>query len=245
MMPLGLSFAGRDPTMILIWMIAWFLQMGLHEGGHAWAAWWLGDDTAYMMGKRTINPLKHINWHQPMSWISGVAMPLITVITLGFPLGMAWVPVNVARFRNPARDHALVAAAGPGGDFVVALVSFLAFFGLYPLLGDSWTIGSDMAIQSETAGAGVVLLARLAFCSFFASIIYGTFNLIPIPPMDGSRILYYFGNWRMREFLRSIERYGFFIIIVLFWILPGGWVIQPVVRGLTWVFFRAPMAVWD
>lgn len=231
MMPLAVSFESVNGTDVVLWMVAWFVGMGLHEGGHAWAAWWLGDDTAYMMGKRTINPFRHVNWSEPFSVISSVVAPLLTTITMGFPLGMAWVPINPGNFKHPTRDHALVAAAGPGGDLVVAVVCVILYVALYPLLGGQETVA-------------LALLSKLLFYCYFAAIVYGTFNLIPIPPLDGSNILYHFCNLQMREIMDKIRPHGFFIIIILFWVLGGGVIISPVITALMELFFGLPTLVW-
>ncbi|MBP9892926.1 MAG: site-2 protease family protein [Planctomycetes bacterium] len=250
MTPLAVSFAGVDPTYIIIWMIAWFAQMGFHEGGHAWAAWWLGDDTAYVMGKRTMNPLRHVDWNEPTSIFNSVVLPLLTTIMLGFPMGMAWVPVGVHNFRHPARDHAIVAFAGPAGGFLVALLALVGWNLIYPMQplsgGDVFWMLIKHEVPGGASGASklVLLLASLLGAMYFTAIVYSVFNLVPIPPLDGSNVLYYFGNWQLRDLITRIRPYGFFIIVVLFWILPGGVVLQPFIGALVWLFNWVPIAVW-
>ena len=240
-MPLAVAFGEGLGLKLVIGMIAWFVSMGLHEGGHAWAAWRLGDNTAYMLGKRTINPFRHVNWNEPNSVISSVVLPAITSIAFaqpfgqGFvcvPMGMAWVPVNPNNFRHPSRDHAIVAAAGPGGDFICALGAFVLFFAFYPLL---W--------QAD-AGALNNFTLCIIFSTYLTAIVYGVFNLVPIPPLDGSNVLYYFGNWRMREFMDRIRPFGFMIIVGVFWIGGGGRLLNPIIEALLWPFFKLPEMVW-
>ena len=228
---LAVSFADTDATRVVLCMIAWFAQMGFHEGGHAWAAWWLGDDTAYLLGKRTVNPIKHVNWNEPISIFNSVGLPLITSIALGFPMGMAWVLVGLHNFRYPARDHAIVAFAGPAGGFVVALFCFLVNLAFYPQF-----VGSELKIM-----AVLDMLCRLTYVT---AVVYSVFNLVPIPPLDGSRILYFFGNWRLREFMQRLEPYGFFLIVLLFWVLPGGVVLNPFLNALFTPYVHAPVALW-
>lgn len=250
MTPLAVSFAGVDPTYIVIWMIAWFAQMGFHEGGHAWAAWWLGDDTAYMQGKRTVNPLRHVDWNQPVSIFNSVGLPLLSTIALGFPMGMAWVPVGVHNFRHPARDHAIVAFAGPAGGFLVALIALVTWNLIYPMqnLGglDIFRMLLNHQVPYDASGANKLLLvfSNLLGAVYFTAIVYSVFNLVPIPPLDGSNVLYYFGNWRLRELLDRIRPFGFMIVVLLFWILPGGIILQPFVTALVWVYDAVPAALW-
>lgn len=232
MIPLGVTFDDTVVTKLVIGLIAWFAQMGFHEGGHAWAAWKLGDDTAYLMGKRTVNPFAHVNWREPFSVISAVVMPAVTSLYFGIPLGMAWVPVNPSKFRHPLRDNAIVAFAGPAGGFVVAIIFFLLYVAVYPIVS-----GPELS----TAGA---LLYRLIVITYITAIVYSVFNLVPIPPLDGSSILYYFGNEPLRNLLDKIRPYGFMIIVVVFWILGGGRIISPAIDALITPFVKIPPMIW-
>lgn len=232
MMPLGITFDDSAAVKLVIGLIAWFAQMGFHEGGHAWAAYKLGDDTAYLMGKRTVNPFAHVNWREPFSVISAVIMPAVTALYWGFPLGMAWVPVNPSKFRHPMRDHAIVAFAGPAGGFVVAIIFFLLYLAVYPL------------INAPDPTTAQMLLDRLIWLTYITAIVYSVFNLVPIPPLDGSNILYYFGNEGLRSFMDKIRPYGFMIIIVVFWIAGGGVIIAPAISALMWPFIHIPPMIW-
>jgi Zn-dependent protease len=229
---LALSLDQGSGVLLVAGMLAWFLQMGFHEGGHAWTAYKLGDDTAYLKGKVTINPFQHIEWNNPMYVVSAVVMPAITVLTIGFPLGMAWVPVNPGKFRHPERDHAIVALAGPMGGFVVAAIFLVLYVALFPLMGSAQP---SMAQQ---------LLGLILFMTYLTAIVYSVFNLLPVPPLDGSNILYFFANHRLRMVMDQIRPYGFFLIIVLFWILPGGIIIRPAIQGLMWPFIHLPPMIW-
>jgi Zn-dependent protease len=227
---LAISLGEGSGTLLVAGMIAWFLQMGFHEGGHAWAAYWLGDKTAYYLGKRTVNPFRHITWNDPFSVISTVVMPAVTVLTLGFPLGMAWVPVNPSNFRHPLRDHAIVAFAGPAGGFIVALAALILYVALFP--------------ATQQAGAAAALLQLLFVLTYITAIVYSVFNLIPIPPLDGSNILYFFGNETLRGLMDKIRPFGFFIIIAVFWIGNGGVLIRPIIDAMTLPFAKLPAMVW-
>ncbi|MBE7492026.1 MAG: site-2 protease family protein [Planctomycetes bacterium] len=228
---LAVSLGEGAGTKLVAGMIAWFLQMGFHEGGHAYAAYWLGDPTAHHLGKRTVNPFRHVNWNDPFSVISSVVMPAVTVLTLGFPLGMAWVPVNPSNFRHPLRDHAIVAFAGPAGGFVVAAIVLALYLVLFPLMA---RLGAQPA----------QLLQLLFVMTYLTAIVYSVFNLVPIPPLDGSNILYYLGNENLRALMDRIRPFGFFIIIVVFWIFNGGVILEPAIRALLWPLIHLPGEIW-
>ena len=193
-------------------ILAWFIQMGIHEGSHAYAASACGDDTAYLLGKRTFDPFKHINWNEFNSIAMGVGMPIITAMSGNFALGMAWVPVNPLNFRAMRRDSALVAAAGPISNFLLAgfVIVTHGLITLAGLSGAAWNAFDD-----------------ILYAIYKTSLLYGIFNLMPIPPLDGSRILYYFLPMSLRSYMDDVERYGFLILVVCFWILNGGVIFLP------------------
>lgn len=204
-------------SMHLSFILAWFIQMGIHEGSHAWTAWYCGDDTAYLLGKRTFDPLHHINWGEFNSVMLGVILPIMTAMN-GVPMGMAWVPVNPLRFRKMRRDHAIVAAAGPISNFILAVV----------LLGVHFAVRRIMPLAFPD---GVVRATDLlVFAVFITSVVYGAFNAIPLPPLDGSRVLYYFLPMNLRQVMDDIEGYGFWILIALFAFGQGSRIIDPVIN---------------
>ena len=89
-----------DNSMIVLFIGAWFIQMGAHEGAHAYASHYCGDDTAYLLGKRSFNPFNHIEWTNFNSVLLSVVMPCLTAYWGMIPMGMAWVPVNPNRLRT-------------------------------------------------------------------------------------------------------------------------------------------------
>jgi Zn-dependent protease len=180
---------------------AWFIQMGIHEGMHAEAAFRLGDDTASLLGKRTVNPLAHIEWGSLFGIGFSLFLPIYTALTRGFPMGMAWVPLNILRFERPDRDRALVSLAGPAGNFVLSAACLLVHHTILAWLPES------------PATAGVEALCAAVY---FTSIVYGLFNLAPIPPLDGSRVLYWISGDGIRRVMDSIEPFGLFVAILVF-----------------------------
>lgn len=160
----------------------------LHELGHGFVAWKLGDDTAYRAGRLTLNPVKHID-------ITGLLMMVC------FRFGWAKpVPVNMYRFRNPKKGMAITALAGPVTNFLLAFV-FMFVYGLlmHPL---------------SRSDAGRYMLRMLSLGAYISTGL-GIFNLIPIPPLDGSKILLSVLSDENYAKLMRYERYGMILLVAL------------------------------
>jgi len=173
----------------------------LHECAHAIAAYKLGDPTAYLAGRITLNPIKHIDL------VNTLIMPLVTYFIFGIPFGGAKpVPINPYNFQNANKGMMISSIAGPLTNFTLAILGFLGFL---------------LAVKTLPL-KGFALHVNITF--FFAiiaiNILLGVFNLIPIPPLDGSRFLRYFLPWHMKETLDRIEPFG--IMIVFAFIFMGG-----------------------
>lgn len=182
--------------LIAIAIIPLLLAIVVHEVAHGWVARQLGDDTAYLMGRLTLNPLKHID---P---IGTILVPLVLILTVGFAFGWAKpVPVNFNNLRNRRRDTILVAAAGPLANLLMAI---------------AWTLIAKLA--SLLPDSIAILTSPLIYMSMFGMIINAilmVFNLIPIPPTDGGRIATNLLPPRLGYQLSRIEPYGFLIILAL------------------------------
>src|SRR5438093_1560845 len=192
----------------LISYIGLVVLLTFHEFGHAWMAWKCGDDTAKSLGRCSLNPLVHI---EP---IGTVLIPLIQIFAPGagqYLLGWAKpVPVNLLRLRNPRMDDILVSMAGPWMNLALAVVLMgLARLGMLAGLGGVVTFGSQTALIS-------LLL-------FF-------FNLIPIPPLDGSRVLRVLIGMSYETYW-NISRFGFIAIILVLQIEPVTTALYRVTRG--------------
>jgi Zn-dependent protease len=190
------------------------LAMVFHEYAHGWVADRYGDSTAKMEGRLTMNPLAHID---PFGT---VILPLLCLMMPGgFFLGWAKpVPINPARLRNPRRDMALVAAAGPGMNLLLAVASALVLSLLLsadPTLMESWPPRPGQAPRRDLLGMLLVPLAAMALYSVFINVLLMAFNLIPIPPLDGGRILTSLLPAQQAMALGRIEPYGMLIIVAL------------------------------
>ena len=207
------------------------LAIVLHEYAHGWVANRLGDATAREQGRLTMNPLAHVD---P---VGTVILPLLCLLMPGgFFLGWAKpVPVNPARLRNPRRDMALVAAAGPGMNLLLALASALLLsllLSLDPSLADSWPPQPGMAPRRDLSGMLLLPLAVMALYSVFINVLLMMFNLIPIPPLDGGRVLTSLLPARSAAAVGRLEPYGMLIIVGLIALDPQIHVIQTVMGTL-------------
>lgn len=166
-----------------------------HEAAHAWVADRLGDPTARLMGRVTLNPLPHIDLFMT------VLLPLMLLLSPSPVIfgGAKPVPVQTHRMRNPFRGLALVAIAGPASNFLQAL-----------LWAGVASVFLHLGIWDETAkGIDILIIGVLGNLFLMA------FNLIPIPPLDGSRVVLYFLRGEARKSFAQLERYGMFIILGL------------------------------
>ena len=192
---------------VALYAIPVIFSITLHEAAHGYAARYFGDDTAWTLGRVSLNPMKHID---PMGTI---VLPLVLYFATSgaFLFGYAKpVPVNFGRLRSPKRDMIWVALAGPGANFAQALMWGVV---LYLLRG---------------AGIDEPFLLKMCQGGVLVNVVMFVFNLFPIPPLDGGRILVGLLPWRFAVAVSRIEPWGFFIVMALvltkvintFWMLP-------------------------
>lgn len=197
---------------IAIMAVPFLLAVTCHEVAHGLAAWWYGDPTAKLAGRLTLNPLPHLD---PM----GTLVFIITAMTGGFIIGWAKpVPVNPRHFRNVRQGLIVVSAAGAAANVLLA-VAFLAALSL--LRANIPAPGSPLAPYFEP----MYLIAQFGV---IINVVLAVFNLLPIPPLDGSKILAELlpHNWAWRYM--QLERYGMIIIVLL--VVSGAlrFVFQPI-----------------
>lgn len=184
-----------DLTTLIIVFITLVISITLHEAMHAFSSYWLGDDTAKREGRISLNPLRHID---PLLTI---ALPMVTLLLFQIPLLAAKpVPFNPHRIKFDEFGAALTAAAGPFTNFVLAAAS-----------------ASILTLFQGSLGLDLI---RILSIFMIINIGIFVFNMIPIPPLDGSRILYAFSPEPFQRVLASLEQFGFFIIFGLVLMVP-------------------------
>lgn len=205
---------------ILVSIIPVLFAIVLHEVAHGWAAYKLGDKTAYMLGRLSLNPIKHID---P---VGTILVPAVLLLTAGFAFGWAKpVPIDWRNLGNPKRDTAIVALAGPAANLGMAIVWVV-------LTLIATLLPPDMSVLSEP-------LLNMAVVGVFFNILLMVFNLIPIPPTDGGRIAVSLLPANIGSYLSRIEPYGLIIIVVL--MLTGVlWkFIMPIIQTLSQLLYSA------
>ena len=194
-----------DFQTLLIWVIPVLLAITLHEAAHGWTASKFGDHTARMMGRVTLNPVKHID---P---VGTIIVPLaLLIMSTGFIFGWAKpVPINFNALRSPKSGMIWVALAGPGANLIMAIgwlfVAILSF-------------NNNIPIMLKMAGAGI-----------FINILLAVFNLLPIPPLDGSRVISALLPNPLAYKYNQLERFGFVILIGLMFIGGFSYIVWPIV----------------
>lgn len=185
---------------ISVWTLPILLAVTLHEAAHGWVAMKLGDPTAKVLGRVTFNPFKHID---PMGTI---IIPVLMLLLSGGRMMFGFakpVPVDFQRLRNPRSGMILVAAAGPGMNLALAVLSAAALHLAFMLDGDA----RDWVAQN----LGNAL---------WINILLAVFNMLPIPPLDGGRVAVGILPWSLARHLVKLERTGIFIVLGAIFLLP-------------------------
>lgn len=192
---------------VLIYALPVLFAITVHEAAHGYVARYFGDNTAYMMGRMTLNPIKHID---P---IGTILMPLMLYFATSgtFLFGYAKpVPVNFGNLRRPKRDMVWVALAGPGVNLVQALL---------------WAVAFNVM---RASGVQEPFFLLMAMAGVLVNLVMAAFNLFPLPPLDGGRVLVGLLPARQAYAVSRIEPWGFFIVLGLvllgvvgtYWLLP-------------------------
>ena len=188
-------------------IIIFFLAVVIHEYAHAATAYWLGDRTAKYAGRLTLNPLAHID---PFGT---VLLPILLVISRS-PVIFGWakpVPINYWGLRNPKKDILWVGLAGPLANIILAV-------------GLSLLLKMDLAVPT--------FITQLILQGILINLVLAVFNLIPVPPLDGSRILISILPAGLTKQYAAIERYGFIILFILLYFRFFDYIIWPIVNIL-------------
>src|SRR5262245_47497046 len=196
-----------DVAQIFIAFIVLLFSLTVHEMSHAWTADRLGDPTARLLGRVSLNPIVHADL------IGTVIFPLVAMTT-GAPI-IGWakpVPVNIRRLAQPRRDYVLVAAAGPASNLVMAFAAATVLAALHAVGG----------VSPQTIGEANVSapLAAILSQAMRLNVLLAVFNMIPIPPLDGGNVLSGLLPYRLAATFNQIRPYGFLLLYAL--ILTGG-----------------------
>lgn len=210
--------------LLTVSIIPLLLSIILHEVAHGLAARRLGDPTADMMGRLTLNPVPHLD---------PVGLICLVLTSLGGSFIIGWakpVPINTRFFRRPARDLMLVALAGPGCNFLLALLFTLCAAGI-ALVSPEFLLYFLFREIPQPSGVIMPFLAQMCLQGIIINVCLAWFNLLPIPPLDGSRVVSYFLPMRAALTYARLENYGFVLLLVL--LISGvlGAVLEPLVRG--------------
>jgi len=214
---------------ILFQLIVFLFAISFHESAHAWMANRCGDPTARMLGRITLNPIKHID---P---VGTILLPLIALIT-GFPM-LGWAkptPVDPRNFKNPVKDDILTSVAGPISNFIVVMGALVLLLGisftseLGHQLVQSMPMLQQLGIPGAASASPLVPATLFLYELMWINIVLGVFNLIPVPPLDGSHVLRHFLSDSTR---RVYDTVGWFALLALVYLGGGllGRLIYPVI----------------
>lgn len=189
----------------LYFLPALLLSLAIHEFGHAYVAYKLGDETQKARGRLTLSPFAHIDW-----------LGFISIALIGIGWGKP-VMVDDRNFKKRGKGNMLVALAGPMFNLALALavtiiLKILMVVGIFELVATN----SILAIVFN------ILLLTIQF-----NVVFAVFNLIPLPPFDGSKVLYYFLPYKAKQWFDKLERYSLYIIIILFITEAYVYIIEP------------------
>jgi len=207
---------------LVIFMVVLLLAISAHEAGHAWMSHKFGDDTAYMLGRVTLNPVKHTD---P---IGTLLIPIVAFIfgAIGGGLGsiplIGWgkpTPVNPRNWTNFKTANVMVSIAGILANIILAVIGFVIF---KSLLGYG-------VINAENIEGGLVRPISIFLQNLiFLNVSLAVFNLLPFPPLDGSKVLGTFLPESAQPILEMLEQYGFLILMALLYMGVIGFVMRPV-----------------
>ncbi|HEX5705935.1 MAG TPA: site-2 protease family protein [Pyrinomonadaceae bacterium] len=213
---------------LIIYMVVLLLAISAHEAAHAWMSYKFGDDTAYLLGRVTLNPVSHID---P---IGTLLIPIVNFLVAsggGFSPLIGWgkpTPVNPLRWRNKDMANVMVSLAGIMVNILIAVISFVVLKAL--LSAGTLREGGALGAAGEPVGL-------LLFQSLMMNASLAVFNLLPFPPLDGSKVLYSILPSSAVPFLEGLEQYGFILLMAAVYFGLVGAIFRPVARLIEYLLF--------
>ena len=204
---------------LIVYMVVLLLAISSHEAGHAWMSWKYGDDTAYLLGRVTLNPVKHTD---PIGTLLIPIISFVITSTTGsiVPL-IGWgipTPVNPRKWTNYRQANVMVSIAGIGANLILAIIGFAIFK----------TLLETEVITAANVDSGIIkVLVMFLNYLIFLNVSLAIFNLLPFPPLDGSKVLGTFLPESAQPILAVMEQYGFLILILLMYMGIIGIIIRP------------------
>lgn len=203
------QLAGRDPIELVLIIVLLAISLGIHEAAHGWVALQCGDPTARDLGRITLNPIPHID---PI-WT--ILIPAVMYWQTGFIFGGAKpVPVSFHRLRHPWRDMSLVAMAGPLSNLLLAVFFLIA---LHFFVNTGFYNGAATDVDERSRD----LLPRILIHAARFNVLLAVFNMVPIPPLDGSRVMSWVLPAGLRESYDAIGRFGLMLVFGLVFLVPA------------------------
>lgn len=216
-----------DIGFVIIWFVVFLFSLSFHEASHAWTSEKFGDDTGRHQGRITLNPIAHID---P---IGTIIFPLIMMFTSVPLLGWAKpVQTNPLMWRDKTRANISVSAAGPISNFILMAVAFIILKSLIlgGMLGINPTFQNIYDVIGPKPGQPAFMQPLAMFLSVMVmlNLALGVFNLIPIPPLDGSHVLEELLPYQMQQAYAQIRPYGFLLLIALLYLGALNYIFQPI-----------------
>ena len=222
---------------LVMYMVVLLMAISFHEAGHAWMSWKFGDDTAFMLGRVTLNPVAHTD---P---IGTLLIPMLGFIfgaiggaLAGIPL-IGWgkpTPVNPRNWANYKLANVMVSIAGIGANLILAIIGFTIFKSLLAtgILGEL-DLSGKYVVYSTSLDPIVIFLNYMIMLNVSLAV----FNLLPFPPLDGSKVLSTFLPASFQPIFEMLEQYGFMILLLLVYIGVIGLIIRPVYMLVQYLLF--------
>ena len=224
----------QEVALVLFQLVVLVLAFSVHESAHAYVAMRLGDPTAYMLGRVTLNPLKH------MDPIGSAVLPALTLYSFGYVMGWAKpCPITLRNFKHVRRDDILTSLAGPASNLAMALIALvLLVIFKHAVAGGGDAVVSAMAIGHRYQGietdnlSKLFPVALLLYYGVSINLLLFVFNLIPIPPLDGSHVLRNFLPYQAEQVYNRIGGIG----LLLLFFFGGSLIFGTLFRPLLGIF---------